>query len=419
MASNDVAIKKNIVILGASYAGVSVAHYVLKHVFPALPEQESYRIIVVSAASQAMCRTGCPRAIISDDMFPQDKFFVSVPKQFEQYPSGSFQFIRATATGIDTSKRTVSIHNTEDQTQLLDYHALVIATGASTPSPLFSFVHGEESLHQAWAEFRKGLATAKSIIIVGGGPTGIETAGELGEYINGPPRWFRAKSDNMKVQITVITGAAKILPLLRTSIAKTAEEYLSNVGVQIIKEKRVVSVDPPNAGAQIESLASGATLSLSDGTKMNCDLFIPATGFSPNTSFLTKDLLTPTGQVDTDARTLRVNKAGARVYAIGDASSFARPAIHNILSAVPVLAANLKRDLLIAAGMPESEAGSEREFKEDTKEMQLVPIGKSKGVGAAMGWRMPSFMVWLIKGRDYWLWTLGNLWNGKQWAKTK
>ena len=36
---------------------------------------------------------------------------------------------------------------------------------------------------------------------------------------------------------------------------------------------------------------------------------------------------------------------------------------------------------------------------------------------AAMGWRIPSFLVWLIKGRDYWLWTTGDLWSGKQCAK--
>ena len=57
------------------------------------------------------------------------------------------------------------------------------------------------------------------------------------------------------------------------------------------------------------------------------------------------------------------------------------------------------------------------EFVDDTREMQLVPIGRSKGVGAAMGYRVPSIMVWAIKGRDYWLWTTGKLWDGRQWAK--
>ena len=53
------------------------------------------------------------------------------------------------------------------------------------------------------------------------------------------------------------------------------------------------------------------------------------------------------------------------------------------------------------------------------RETQMVTIGKSKGVGAVMGYQFPSFMIWLIKGRDYWLWTIGGLWTGKQWAKEK
>jgi hypothetical protein len=30
-----------------------------------------------------------------------------------------------------------------------------------------------------------------------------------------------------------------------------------------------------------------------------------------------------------------------------------------------------------------------------------VPLGRGGGVGAIYGWRVPSWAVWLIKGRDY------------------
>jgi NADH dehydrogenase FAD-containing subunit len=159
------------------------------------------------------------------------------------------------------------------------------------------------------------------------------------------------------------------------------------------------------------------TVTLSDEKTMEADLYIPATGLIPNTGFVPKELLTSNGRVDTSAATLRVEKAGPRVYAFGDISSTARPAIHILMEATPVLCANLKRDLLLDAGKTGSEVGADRTFKEDSSETQLVAIGTKKGVGAAMGWQLPSFMVWLIKGRDYWLWTTGNLWSGKQWVK--
>jgi len=212
-----------------------------------------------------------------------------------------------------------------------------------------------------------------------------------------------------------VSANSNILPVLRPAIAKKAEEYLAKVGVTVVKNARVMTVAPSGAGT--ESAATKATLTLEDGKTLDADLYIPATGTRPSTGFIHEALLTADGRVDTNASTLRVDKAEPRVYAVGDAASYARPAIHLTLSAIPVLCANIKRDLLLASGKEKSSVGEDRVFKEDTRETQLVPIGKSKGVGAAMGYQMPSFMVWLIKGRDYWLWTMGDLWSGKQWAK--
>lgn len=396
---------------------MSIAHYVLKHAIPVLPEKDSYQVVLISSSSQAMCRPACPRALISDDMFPQEKLFVSIPKQFSQYSEGSFRFIHGTATAVDHENRIVSVSSATGQTEALEFHALVVATGASTPSPLLGLNRDEKFLRDAWTEFRKGLATVKSIVIAGGGPAGIETAGELGEYLNGRAGMLSSKLENPKVSITVVTAGPNILPALRPALAAKAEQYLAKVGVIVVKDTRVKSVDPPNAGADIEHLTTKAAVTLSDGKTLQTDIFIPATGMTPNTSFLAKDLLNAHNQVETNPSTLRVDKAGPRIYAIGDASSYARPAVHNLLAAVPTLGANIKRDLLLASGKMESEVGEEKVFKEDKRETQMVPIGKSKGVGAAMGWRLPSWMVWMIKGRDYWLWTTGGLWSGKQWAK--
>jgi NADH dehydrogenase FAD-containing subunit len=220
---------------------------------------------------------------------------------------------------------------------------------------------------------------------------------------------------NPKVPITVVTAGPKILPALRPAITKKAEDYLAKVGVTVIKNARVTTVNPLDAGT--DSVSTNATLTLEDGKTLEADLYIPATGTRPNTGFIKKELLTADTRVHTNASTLRVDKAGPRVYAVGDVASYARPAVHLILSAIPVVCANIKRDLLLDSGKDKSSVSEDRVFKEDIRETQLVPIGKTKGVGAVMGWQLSSFLVWLIKGRDYWLWTTGDLWSGKQWAK--
>lgn len=416
MAQNTTtASQKKIVILGGSYGGVSTAHYLLKHAIPYLADESTYQVVIVSASSQVMCRPACPRALISDDMFPQEKLFVSISKSFESYAKDVFRFVHGTATELDHINRTVTINVSEAETEKIDFHALIIATGATTASPLLGLNRDIDFLRKSWKEFREALPAAKNIVIAGGGPAGIETAGELGEFLNGRAGWFASELSNPKVSITVVSAGSQILPALRPAIAKAAEEYLAKVGVTILKNARVKTVSPHGVGT--DNLTSQATLTLEDGTTMDADLYIPATGTTPNTSFMQAVLLTSDGRVDNDPSTLRVDKAGPRVYAVGDVASYARPAIHVILNAIPVLCANIKRDLLLASGKNESTVGEDRLFKEDTRETQLVPIGKSNGVGAAMGYSLPSFLVWLIKGRDYWLWTTGNLWSGKQWAK--
>jgi hypothetical protein len=52
---------------------------------------------------------------------------------------------------------------------------------------------------------------------------------------------------------------------------------------------------------------------------------------------------------------------------------------------------NLKRDLLAAHTNPEAKPeGQDRMYTRNEKEMQIVPVGPSKGVGAILGWRVPS-----------------------------
>ncbi|KAL3426479.1 amid-like mitochondrial oxidoreductase [Phlyctema vagabunda] len=410
--NNNSADAKPIVILGGSYGGVSAAHYIQKHVIPQLPEKSTYQVKLVSASSYTMCRPACPRALISDDMFPQDKLFVSISKSFEKYPTATFQFIHGTATEVQHSKRTVSLSLATGDTEIIGFYALVIATGASTPSPLLGLNSDEKFLRSSWGVLREKLSTAKTIVIAGGGPAGVETAGELGEFLNGRSKQLPSISPP-KVDITIVSAGAEILTALRPAIAEKARQHLAKVGVNVINNTRVTNIEPQTAGT--ESVASKATLTLDNGSTLEADIYIPATGSKPNTAFLSSELLTPDGRVHTNKSTLRVDKAGERIYAIGDASSYARPAIHVILSAVPVLCANMKNDLLSA--YDGGSAKEDRIFKEDTRETQMVPIGKSKGVGAAMGYQLPSFLVWLIKGRDYWMWTTGKLWSGQQWAK--
>ena len=408
----------NIVILGGSYGGISAAHSLLKHTIPGLQRHGPHKVILVSSSSEILCRPACPRAMISDDMFDLSKLFVGIEQAFAQYPSEHFDFVHGTATSLDHEQKTVTVDIVRHGQQKIDFHALVIATGASTPSPLLGLNGDAESLRETWKLFRKNLKTAKSIVIAGGGPAGIETAGELGEYLNGRANWVSTELKNPQVEVTVVTAGKQILPVLRPELAANAEQMLTKVGVTVIKGVRVEKVDPGDAG-MAAALTSSARITLSDGRVLETDLYIPATGMKPNTSFVSPALLDANGRVATNSATIRVNNAGPRIYAIGDASSYARPAVHNILEAVPVLSRSMKQDLFASVRGEQANAlpANGKAFTPSDGETQLVPIGTKGGVGAIKGWMLPSWAVWMIKGRDYWLWTTPRLWSGRQWEK--
>ena len=90
-------------------------------------------------------------------MFPQEKLFVNMPQAFEQYPKDSFRSIEGTATRLDHGNRTVSITLPTGNTEELDFYALVIATGASTPFSLHDLNRDVEHLSKSWAAFREAL----------------------------------------------------------------------------------------------------------------------------------------------------------------------------------------------------------------------------------------------------------------------
>ena len=178
-----------------------------------------------------------------------------------------------------------------------------------------------------------------------------------------------------------------ILPAFRLAITANPS-VISPVGVTLIKNACVVTVAPSDAGT--ESVASRVTLKLSDGKTLEADLYIPANGTRPNTSFVSNTILTDDDRINTNDSTLRVDKACPRFYAVGDVALYAHPAIHLILDAIPVFGTNIKRDLLLASGGEGSSVEVDRSFKEDTLETQMAPIGKSKRVSTAMGYQLPK-----------------------------
>ncbi|KAI8934766.1 hypothetical protein NX059_008454 [Plenodomus lindquistii] len=385
---------ESIVILGGSFAGIGAAHYALRHVVPQLPKKQdvSYKVIIVNPSTDMYWRIAAPRAVVSKEMMPPSKIFYPIAPAFS-YAASQFELVQGSATHVDPAGQTISVTSPAGERQTISYVALVIATGVTTHSPLFTQETDAKALQSVYDDFQVSLKGAKRIVVGGGGPVGVETAGEIAEILNGKPGWFApAFPKDPKAKVTLISSAKKLLPILRESLSQTAETYLNRLGCDVSYNTRVVSATKTGSKTLIE---------LSNGETIEADIYIDATGTRPNTSFLPKEWLNSRNRLACNEKTLRVEHAtaGPRIYALGDVASYTRGGVMDMADAIPVAMCNLRTDLI--AHLTGKPATGDRHYTANLKESQVVPIGTQKGVGAYGGNKLPSQMVWMMKGRDY------------------
>jgi NADH dehydrogenase FAD-containing subunit len=218
-------------------------------------------------------RHASPRAIVSEEKAPADKVFLDIEPGYRQY-GATATLVQGKAVTWDEKARTVTIKKSDGTMENLPYWALILATGTRASSPLFSLQGtAHTDVLKAQDALHKRIDNAKEIVIAGGGASGVETAGELGEYFNGAAGWCSSRPSNSKVKITLITGSSKLLPQLRQSISDEAVKYLNRVGVDVHFNTKVMKSD---------ELPNGKTkVTLHDGEEIEPDVFISATGVRP------------------------------------------------------------------------------------------------------------------------------------------
>ena len=258
----------------------------------------------------------------------------------------------------------------------LHFDTLVIATGSKGPNPLYSLHGSHTPTLKAYKDVHTRLPSAQTVLVVGGGSAGTETAGELG-HLHGE------RTADPK-DITILSGTERLLPALRPAIGKRAEEMLMEMGV-----KTQHNVGLMNTKKLVEG---GEEVTLSDGSKRTVDLLLVTTGRYPATSFLPSSLVDDKQRVIVDAYMRIPSVTGA--YAVGDLASNSPGGVLTVMSQAPATFGNIIAEL--------SGKGLGKEWKPVTeKEMQIVPVGPQGGVGAVFGWWLPSFGVKMIKSKDF------------------
>ena len=174
------------------------------------------------------------------------------------------------AVGLDHAARRVILSDGGS----IDYDSLVVATGA----------HHSYFGHEQWQPFAPGLKTIEDAIeirrriliafeaaeregdsesrrewmtfaVVGGGPTGVELAGALGEIANDTLRHDFRAINPPDARILLIEALDRILPTYPAGLSRSAARQLERLGVRVRTGTRVMAVDERSVTVQVGDVA--------------------------------------------------------------------------------------------------------------------------------------------------------------------
>ncbi|OJJ03435.1 hypothetical protein ASPVEDRAFT_42906 [Aspergillus versicolor CBS 583.65] len=366
---------KTVVIIGASFAGIPVAHSLLKQV-------PSVKVILINPSSTFYYVIAAPRILAKPKAFRSDQYLLPIEREFVQYKRDAFEFILGAVTSIDTPARTVTVDG--EKTVPFDY--LVIASGSTARSmtnetgTLIPFKPPKSDHVQLLIEeAQRKISQATKIVIAGAGPIGVETAGEIAQA---------AQDRGADVHITLVSAKERVLPELKPRAGETAEQQLKQLKVEVVKSRKVT-------GATQAAEGSTWTVSLDNAQTLTADVYIPTVGVVPNNSFIPQEFLDSAGWVTVDKELRVQGKSHSKlpIFAAGDITNNSMRLSFKAAEQAAVVAANLKAEI--------TEKGKQRTYDQGSSLMMVVPVGSSGGTGQLFGWVPWGLLVRMIKGKDF------------------
>ena len=182
---------------------------------------------------------------------------IQIPLATMLAPAG-IRFVRDEVMAIDQANRRVAV-----AAGSLDYDYLVVATGAENnffgvpgaQEHSFRFRKPDDAarIHARLATLIADEQNEVHLVLAGGGPEGIEVAGEFLDLIRGSGR--EKDLAQGKIAVTLVEAQQQLLPGFLPAAREFVENYLRERGVTIITGQRITEVHEGSV-----SLATGAEL---------------------------------------------------------------------------------------------------------------------------------------------------------------
>ena len=304
--------RPHIVIVGAGFGGVYTAKYLLPYV-----QKKMIDVTLVSRTNYFLF-TPLLHEVATGRLRP-----TSISESLREiFKNTGVKIYQSEIKSIDTKSQKITAENSN-----ISYDYLVIATGAQTnyygiPGALeytFSLKNLIDAVNireKIINSFEKSILTENeeekkrllSFVVVGGGATGVETVCEMAEMVNEIKNKYYKKIYNIpNVLVTLINTDKEILKPFHPKIRKIAEERLKGIGVNLLSNTKVSSLE-------------AGKVNFSDGNFILAETIIWAAGVTPTIpKFLETEVEFLSGRIETNEY-LEIKKI-EKVFAIGDSAN--------------------------------------------------------------------------------------------------
>ncbi len=363
--------KKHAVVIGAGFGGLACAKK--------LRRSDAYSVTLIDRNPYQLFSPLLYQ--VATASLPEDDIAFPVRTAYREV-----QFVRGEVTNVDATAKKLTLANGK----IISYDDLIFAVGSEGTTfgipgvaehafQMKSVSDAREirrSLLRTYESVEDGLLPLENlnVVIVGGGPTGVELAGAVRELQQEIQREFEHIAP--KASVTLLEAGPRLLPSFHPRSSKYTLKTLTKMGVQVEVDAAVVE-------------ATSRSLRLKDGREIVAGTRIWAAGVvaPPHWKFL--------GETDRGNR-IKVNsnlQLNDAIWVVGDAASYPDKNGCPLPMIAPVA---IQQGKHVARQIRRRESSKPLEVFKYRDKGQMATIGRRKAVVEMRSWlRFKGSLAWL------------------------